>query len=73
MARRSEAVETVYRQGSPEEIAATLAAWGIDYVFVGPAEIERYGITQMRVDELGEAMEPVFERGQVHIFRRRES
>jgi YYY domain-containing protein len=70
---RPEAVETIYRQGSPEEIAATLAVWGIDYVFVGPVEIERYGITQMRVDELGEAMEPVFERGQVRIFRRRES
>jgi uncharacterized membrane protein len=69
---RQDALETVYRTGSPEEIAAILAEWGIDYVFVGPTEIEQYGITSFRLEELGEQMDTVFSRGQVRIFRRRD-
>jgi YYY domain-containing protein len=69
---RAEAIEKVYRTGSPDEIAAVLAEWSIDYVFVGPAEIENYGITSFRLDEMGAGMDTVFSRGQVRIFRRRE-
>ncbi len=72
-AGRAEAIETIYRRGPVEEITNTLATWDIDYVFVGPAEIERYGITSGRLEELGAALDTVFERGQVRIFRRRES
>jgi uncharacterized membrane protein len=70
---RSQAIDTINRNGSPEEIAALMDEWGIDYVFVGPAEIERYGIPAFRLEELGAAMDTVFSRGQVRIFRHRES
>jgi uncharacterized membrane protein len=70
---RPQAIETVYRTGSPGEIAAVLDQWGIDYVFVGPSEIELYGINSFRLDEIGAGMEAVFSQGQVRIFRRRES
>ncbi len=70
---RSAAIETVYRTGSPDEILAVLNEWGIDYVFVGPSEIELYGITEFRLDEIGAGMDTVFSQGQVRIFRRRES
>lgn len=69
---RGQAIETVYRTGSPEEIAAVLNEWGIDYVFVGPTEIELYGITEFRLEEIGAGMDTVFSRGQTRIFRRRE-
>ena len=69
---REKAIETVYRTGSPEEIANVLNEWGIDYVFVGPSEIEMYGITDFRLDEIGAGMDTVFSRGQTRIFRRRE-
>lgn len=70
---RSQAIDTIYRTGTSEEIATLMDQWGIDYVFVGPAEIERYGIPSFRLEELGAAMDTVFSRGQVRIFRRRES
>lgn len=70
-AGRPEALEIVYRSGTPEQIRATLAVWGIDYVYVGPAEINEYGISPERMRLLGEILEPAFEQGQVHIFRRR--
>jgi YYY domain-containing protein len=74
MARgRPAAIEQVYRSASPEEIGPLLGEWGIDYVFVGPVEIELYGITDFRLEELGAGMDTVFERGQVKIFRRRAS
>jgi uncharacterized membrane protein len=70
---RPEAIEKIYRTASPEEISAILEEWGIDYVFVGPSEIELYGITPFRLEEIGAGMDTVFSQGQVRIFRRRES
>jgi uncharacterized membrane protein len=69
---RPGAIESVYRTASPDEISTILDEWKIDYVFVGPSEIEQYGITPMRLEELAEAMDVVFERGQTRIFRRRD-
>ena len=69
---RPQAIESIYRTAPPEEIPLILEEWGIDYVFVGPSEVEQYGITQFRLDELGAGMDTVFSRGQVRIFRRRE-
>ena len=68
---RPAAIEQVYPTGPPYEIPPLLEQWGIDYVFVGPSEIELYGITSIRLEELNAAMENVFSRGQVTIFRRR--
>jgi uncharacterized membrane protein len=74
MARgRPEAIEKIYRTAPPEEITAILDEWGIDYVFVGPSETDRYGITALRLEEIGAEMDTVFSQGQVRIFRRRES
>jgi uncharacterized membrane protein len=68
---RPETIERIYRTARADEIAQLLAEWGIDYVFVGPTEIEQYGITPVRLEELGAAMDVVFARGQVRIFRAR--
>jgi uncharacterized membrane protein len=72
MARgRPEALDTVYRNGDRAAIQQVLAEWQIEYVYVGPSEIETYGISEARLGELGEAMELVFAQGPVRIFRRR--
>jgi YYY domain-containing protein len=68
---RPEALELIYRTGRPAEVAAALAEWEIEYVFIGPVEVEQYGITQARLDELARVMEPVFRNNQVLILRRR--
>jgi len=69
---RVQAIEKVYRTGSADEVDEILNKWGIDYVFVGPAEIDSYGITSSRLDQIASGMDTVFSRGQVRIFRRRE-
>ncbi|HXF61022.1 MAG TPA: DUF2298 domain-containing protein [Caldilineaceae bacterium] len=72
MARgRVEALNTIYRTGSAREIAALLAEWQIDYVYVGPTEVQQYSISDARLQEMAAAMDLVFERGAVRIFRRR--
>ncbi len=68
---REQALELIYRTGRPNEIAEALAAWDIAYVFVGPSEMQQYGITEMRLNELATVMEPVFQNSQVMILRRR--
>lgn len=69
---RKQAIEMIYRTATTREINEVLETWGIDYVFVGPAEIDMYGITPFRLEELAATMDTVFARGQVRIFRRRE-
>jgi uncharacterized membrane protein len=72
MARgRVDALNAVYRTANARELSALLAEWQIDYVYVGPTEVEQYGITDARLQELAAAMDLVFERGPVRIFRRR--
>jgi YYY domain-containing protein len=52
--------------GSPERTVEVLAAYGVDYVWVGPAERARYGsVTFEGVDGLT----PVFETDAVTIYR----
>jgi YYY domain-containing protein len=68
---RAEALDTIYRTGRPSEIADALDQWQVDYVYVGPTEIEQYGITPERMRLLAEVMDLVYENPQVAIFRAR--
>jgi YYY domain-containing protein len=73
MARgRAEALETVYRLAGAELLARRLEIWGIDYVFVGPAERRAYGVDAAREELFGRVMEQVFAQGNVRIYRRRD-
>ncbi len=72
MARgRPEAIERIYRTGTPAEVVATLAEWNIGFVVIGPSEVEQYGITESRIAQLRQVLEPVFVSGQVVILRPR--
>ena len=66
-----QATEAVY--GHQTIVARMAACYGSGcYVFVGPAEIDSYGITSSRLDQIASEMDTVFSRGEVRIFRRRE-
>ncbi len=70
-AGRAEALELIYRSGSPEQIAQTLAAWQIDYVYVGSNERTTYEMTPFSEERLLQVMNLVFEQGDVRIYERR--
>lgn len=70
-AGRPDVLELIYRRGSPREIEEALAAWEIDYVYVGPAERMQYDITDGTEARLQRSMELVFDDGNVRIYRRR--
>ncbi|MBK8045664.1 MAG: hypothetical protein IPK16_00160 [Anaerolineales bacterium] len=70
-AGRAEALEAIYRAGAPEQIEALVDQWGIDYVFVGPAERTAYGVTPSSEERLRRVMDLVFESGAVTIYRAR--
>jgi uncharacterized membrane protein len=55
-------------------VAAKLAAldrWGIDWIYFGPAERDRYAPSAAAADALAAVADPVFSRGGVTIWRRR--
>jgi uncharacterized membrane protein len=67
---RGELLDLVYRSGTAEQIAQSLEAWGIDYVYVGPAERQRYEMTPRSEERLQQALALVFESGDVRIYGR---
>jgi len=69
---RDQALETIYRGATPEQIAETLNQWQIDYVYVGPAERRRYEITPQGERNLARATDLAFELGDVRIYQRRQ-
>jgi YYY domain-containing protein len=71
-AGRAQAIETVYRLAGAESLVASLEAWKIDYVFVGPVERRLYGVDEAREEMFGRVMERVFAEGNVRIYRRRD-
>jgi YYY domain-containing protein len=68
---RAEALETIYRGGTAEQLRQHIDAWGIDYIYVGPAERMQYGITPAVEALLRQVTDQVFESGDVRIYRAR--
>jgi uncharacterized membrane protein len=68
---RVEALELIYRGGSPDQIAQTLDLWRIDYVYIGRTERDEYGLTPLAEERLAQVMDLVFAQDDVHIYQRR--
>jgi uncharacterized membrane protein len=68
---RAEALETIYRGGTAEQLRQHIDTWGIDYIYVGPAERMQYGITPAVEGLLRQVTDQVFESGDVRIYRAR--
>jgi uncharacterized membrane protein len=68
---RAEALDVIYRNGTPEQIAQILTTWNIAYVYVGPTERGEYQLTPLSEERLARAMDLVFEQDEVRIYQRR--
>lgn len=68
---RTEAIDAIYRTAPANELRSLLDAWEIDYVFVGPVEINQYGIGPATMERFDAAMDRVFVSNDVVIYRRR--
>ncbi|MEZ4868418.1 MAG: DUF2298 domain-containing protein [Caldilineaceae bacterium] len=68
---RADALAKIYHNTSPEEIARLLAAWSIDYVYVGPTERDQYGVTGETERALATAADLAFDQANVRIYQRR--
>jgi uncharacterized membrane protein len=68
---RAQALDVIYRGGADGQLQQLIDAWGIDYIYVGPAERAQYGITPAVEAQLRGATDLAFESGAVRIYRAR--
>jgi YYY domain-containing protein len=70
-AGRLEALERIYRTARPEELPGLLARWGIDYVYVGALERNKYGIGDASLARFDRSLKLVYDRDGVKIYAAR--
>ena len=68
---RPEDLEMLYTSTDTDEVRSVIQKYNVSYVFLGPVERETY--SELAVAELDELFEPVFEQGDVVIYRVRET
>jgi uncharacterized membrane protein len=68
---RAQALEVIYRGGTPDQVRQLIEAWGIDYIYVGPSERAQYGTTAAVESVWRQVADVVFESGDVRIYRTR--
>ena len=67
---RPEALERIYRTATAEELPALLDEWGVDYVYVGPLERSKYGVSDAALSRLDAALTKVYDQDGVQISPR---
>jgi uncharacterized membrane protein len=70
LAAREDALRALYAARSEAEAAAVMAAWDVDYVYVGPEERRRYGFPPHGRDPLSDVLDAAFRSGDAAIYRR---
>ncbi len=58
---RPEALNQLYRAARPDELVDIANQWGIDYLYVGPIERQKYEIAAAREAQFEQALDLVFE------------
>lgn len=69
---RAQAMETIYRGGTPDQLRQVLDTWQIEYVYIGPIERRNYSVPPQAERNLAEVMNLVFEAGDVRVYQRRQ-
>ena len=69
-AGRPEALQSIYRTASAEDLRALLDRWHIDYVYVGALERQKYGLTDTTVARFDRALQLVYDKDGVKIYAR---
>lgn len=66
--RREPLIETVFQNRDENRIREIVNEFGIDYLIVGPREVEKYKITPDRRRAFTNLWEPVFEQGDYAVY-----
>jgi YYY domain-containing protein len=66
---RLDAATTIYRDGDGAAIRKQIERYSIDYIYIGPEERRRYGLTGEREAALSRLSEQAFESGESRILR----
>lgn len=66
--RREPLIETVYQNRDEERIRAIVDEFGIDYLIVGPREMDKYKLTPDRRRAFLNLWQPAFEQGDYSVF-----
>lgn len=66
--RREPLIETIYQNRDEERIRAIVAEFGIDYLILGPRELDKYKIAPDRRLAFANLWQPVFEQGDYTIY-----
>lgn len=66
--RREPLIETVYQNQDETRIRDIVAEFGIDYLVVGPMEMEKYKIPPSRKAAFNVMWQPVFEQGEYTVY-----
>lgn len=70
-AGRPQALEQLYRDAPAADLRQLADQWDIDYLYLGPAERNQYGVTPYHQARLDQAFDLVFSDGDVAIYRTR--
>jgi YYY domain-containing protein len=69
-AGRPDALTQIYRTARPEELPALLDKWGVDYVYVGALEREKYKVSDATLARFDLDLTRVYDNDGVVIFAR---
>jgi uncharacterized membrane protein len=67
---RPEALDRIYRSARPDELLALLEQWDVDYVYIGPQERSKYGISDAAFARFDRTLKRVYDRDGVRIYAR---
>jgi len=68
--KREPEIEAIYRETDVAKVSALLDKYGIDYVYVGRLEQEKYRLSQPMIRKFDRIMMRAYENGSVTIFAR---
>jgi len=65
---RPDAITQIYRTASPEELPGLLHKWGIDYVYLGALEREKYKVSDAALPRFDRFLNRVYDADGVVIY-----
>jgi uncharacterized membrane protein len=69
-AGRPDAINQIYRTARTEELPGLLDQWGVDYVYIGGLERNKYGIGDAALARFDRALKLVYDKDGVRIYAR---
>jgi uncharacterized membrane protein len=69
-AGRPDAITQIYRTAGPEELPGLLDKWGIDYVYVGALERDKYKVSEAALTRFDRLLNRVYDSDGVVIYGR---